>query len=420
MNNRNDTSLNIGIIHLSDIHFTIDNNHVSKKWQLLFKALKDDFLNCSNVYIVVSGDVANSGNPAEYKIAKSHFSELLEQLKTRYKSTKFKFILTPGNHDCDFSNESQLRINTVKTINYETIGKDNSVINMCLAVQSPFWEFYSLIEPNPDNKMYYKISDEIFDKKVCFHCFNTAWMSQKKENPGTLFFPVKPIHNYNDDCIYDLNVAVFHHPLNWLNPKTTENNKNEFQHLLDDISSLQIIGHEHCNELRKTEDIDSKNSLSFCFSSDVLQDHAKTSESGFQTLTVNLDSNQGKLRRYNWNRDIYCQRAENEFVLCKKAKKIVVENKSFIDILNKLNIPLIFNEKQVSLSDIYIFPDLEKLSTKTDDSIDDFIDSERILDNGTVKSCILEGDSQIGKTSLLYMLFLKALKKGIYPLFIDG
>ncbi len=60
---------NIGIIHLSDIHFSSESDFIQKKLDLLYRALKDDFSNCLVVYIVVSGDIANFGKSQEYKVA---------------------------------------------------------------------------------------------------------------------------------------------------------------------------------------------------------------------------------------------------------------------------------------------------------------------------------------------------------------
>ena len=56
---------NVGIIHLSDIHFSDGENFLEIKWELFFRALKDDFSGCLFIYIVVSGDIANTGKESE-------------------------------------------------------------------------------------------------------------------------------------------------------------------------------------------------------------------------------------------------------------------------------------------------------------------------------------------------------------------
>lgn len=414
------TTPNVGIIHLSDIHFSDGRDFLETKWELFFRALKDDFSNCLFVYIVVSGDIANTGKESEYKVAKTYFTNLSKHLKERYSLTQFKFVFIPGNHDCNFDLDTQARRNAIKNINYDTIGNDDSVLQMCLRTQSDFWHFYSAFNNVPDNKIYYRIVDDIAEKKLCFHCFNTAWMTQKNENPGTLFFPVKHFDKLKNKNEFDLNIAVLHHPLNWFNPNTLENNKKEFQNLLDDISSLQIIGHEHENELRKTENVDRIASQTLYVSGDVFQNQENPTQSGFQTFFINLNSNEAKLRRYHLKQDIYQKYSEKEIILSKKTKRVVELNDIFIEKLNRINIPLSLNKKQVKLSDIYVFPDLETLASKQENTIDDFIDSEALLNNSQFRNCIFEGDSQIGKSSLLYMLFLRFYDKGFYPIFLDG
>ncbi len=153
---RNITTSNIGIIHLSDIHFSSESNSVQQKLEFLYHALKDDFSNCLVVYVVVSGDIANYGKSQEYKVAKGFFTKLLELLLARYSSTQFKFVFVPGNHDCNFDLDTQARINATKDINYETIGTDDSVLKMCLQVQDDFWDFYTAYGDAPANRIFIK------------------------------------------------------------------------------------------------------------------------------------------------------------------------------------------------------------------------------------------------------------------------
>lgn len=416
------TASNVGIIHLSDIHFSSESGSIQQKLEFLYRALKDDFLNCLVVNIVVSGDIANSGKKQEYEVAQIFFGELLKLLRVRYtSSTEFVLIFIPGNHDCNFDLDTQARKNALTDVRYETLGTDDSVFRICAHVQTDFWDFYnSVFGSVPENKLYYQIVETVKDKKLCFHCFNSAWMSQKDEKPGTLFFPVshyKTTETIND---FDLNIAVLHHPLNWFNPSTKENNKKEVQRLLEDISSLQIIGHEHENELRKTENVDSKDSQTLWSSGDILQDQKDPEKSGFQTFLINLNTNQLRLRRYQWKQGIYQRYDENEITLNKKKRRVIEASNTFIEYLDKIKLPLTLDDKQARFSDIYVFPDLELLSSKSENIINDYVDSETLLYSNKTKHCILEGESQIGKSSLLHMLFLKYYEKGYYPILLQG
>ena len=70
-----DLSCNLGIIHLSDLHISDQISFLRNKRELLFPALKDDFLNCSHIYIAISGDIANAGQPSEYEIVRAFLEE---------------------------------------------------------------------------------------------------------------------------------------------------------------------------------------------------------------------------------------------------------------------------------------------------------------------------------------------------------
>jgi predicted MPP superfamily phosphohydrolase len=412
----------VGIIHLSDIHFSDEMTFSPERQELLFRALKDDFSDCLFVYLVVSGDIANTGRASEYICARAFLEKLVELLGNRYPSTQFKTVLVPGNHDCNFDLDSSLREAIVaRRIDYDTLGKDASVLEMCLAVQSEFWNFYSYFDTVPDSKLYYRIVDRVADKGICFHCFNTAWMSNKNETPGTLFFPTKRFEEVGRKNGFDLSIAVHHHPLNWFTPDTQENNRRALQNLLGDISSLQLTGHEGENELQKTENLDRTASQVLCITGDDLQTPRNPGKSGFQTLLLNLRTIEVTLKRYRFKDLLYQEYSKKRIVLLRRTKMVVDLNDAFTAKLNRIEIPLDFGEKQVELCDVYVFPDLEILSSKPENTaIDKFIDSERLLDNDQYRNCILEGDGQIGKSSLLYMLFFRFYEKGFYPILLHG
>jgi len=411
-----------GLIHLSDIHFSSDHDFISKKYSSFFNALKDDFLGCSQIFVVVSGDIANEGLKSEYEQATNFFKQLSEDLKGRYRSVKLKFILVPGNHDCDFSLPVKSGKKEARRIDYSTIGVGSSYIDSRINLQKNFWDFYSIYSEVPKNKIFYRIIEEINNKKICFHCFNTAWMSDINETPGHLFFPVKSVPELADQVNYDINIAVFHHPTNWLNPNTQENNKREFQNLLDNISSLQIVGHEHKNEIRQAEDLDKFDSKNISFAGDIFQDLENRQESGFQTIIITPSHNKLKLIRYRWNKTktLYQQCPQKEIFLEKTSKKALKLQESFVSKINGLNLPLSSDYKEVLLSDLYVYPHLEHIKQESSKRMEDYIDSSKLLDMLKEGIHVMEGETQIGKTSLLNKLTLDLYEKGFYPILLDG
>ena len=64
------------IIHLSDIHLSTLKNALLDKKQKLFDAILSNVINAKAAFILISGDIANTGNSEEYNIANGLFKEL--------------------------------------------------------------------------------------------------------------------------------------------------------------------------------------------------------------------------------------------------------------------------------------------------------------------------------------------------------
>lgn len=146
--------MKIGICHLTDLHFTTKTD-LGPKLNSLARGLINDFYGVARIYLVVSGDISNSGKEEEFERAKSFLNRLKFLLSTEFHQIPVQLIIIPGNHDCNFDFDSQLRRNTIQSINYNSLGNDSSVINQCLVVQDTFWEFYKNYNRIPENKLYY-------------------------------------------------------------------------------------------------------------------------------------------------------------------------------------------------------------------------------------------------------------------------
>ncbi|MBU4288237.1 MAG: metallophosphoesterase [Proteobacteria bacterium] len=408
--------MEIGILHLTDIHIT-EQSDLDSKITSLCKVLSYDFANINMSYLVITGDIANAGKKEEYEKAKTIISKIQTYVSKRLEGLEIKIILVPGNHDCNFTLDSQVRKNSIQQIDYNMLGEDNSVLETCLSVQKDFWSFYGNYNQLPENKLSYKVTDNFENKTICFHCHNTAWMSQINEKPGTIFFPVKKFSE-NKELTHDINISVFHHPINWFNPNTEINNKREFQNYLDKISSIQLLGHEHETAFEKRENFDN-NTNTLHFSGSILNNNKIPNESGFQIITITSSTRDGRIKRYIWNENIYSLESEREFQFNHEKTRSFSISKKFYTQINEIQVPLNINKGNSKLSDIYIFPDLESLYVDQK-YIDSYLDSKSLIGNSKIKKCILEGDSQVGKTSLLRMLFLEYYNRGCYPIIING
>lgn len=417
--------MKIGILHLTDTHLKPSSNWLSDKFSNIINAIKNKFEDCDKIYIVFTGDIANTGIENEYTIA-IHFLNSLRSLLNRFYKDKLfqEIILTPGNHDCNFTNDNQVRKNAVINMNYDYIGNDDSVIEQCLSVQKDFWEFANKLNSTAAKSatMYEYIEDNINDKKIIFHCFNTAWMSSIEERPGSIFYPIKKIREklFLDG---DVNISLFHHHYSWLNPNTIENNKNEFSTCVNEISELVLFGHEHEQSGMNHQNI-YENKESYNFAGSALQQMQGTHvDSGFQTFILDLDLKKGENSYYHWNNSLFCvdKEAPFDFKNSTLFHTKFSSNAEFINELNVFKLPLIFNDsKKVKLKDIFIFPDLDKNNELNKSLRDGYTDSSQLLKVENYKIAILEGENQSGKSSLLNMLYSSLIEQHKYPLLVHG
>lgn len=402
--------MQIGIIHLTDLHLEKDKNNLSDKINSLCSVVNNEFSVIENRYLIISGDIVNHGKAVQYISAKEIIQNIMNENNIK------KIVIVPGNHDCNFDLDTQIRRNSINNVDYNTLGDDGSVIEQSINVQKDFWEFYSEFNELPNNKLAYQITDKINEKKISFKCFNTSWMSSIDEKVGVLFFPVNTIENIENES--SISISVFHHPINWFSPNKATNNRNEFQDYLDSISNIKLIGHEHENRSISTTNLNTNISV-LEFSGEIFNNNNNIADSGFQIMKINLANNDLILKKYFWENDIYREKYEKTIPLkmVSKRKLKIIDN--FWNELDDIKIPLQIEGKPISLSKIYVYPDLEE---KKEDykKLDSYIDSKQIVNENKFNKLIIDGESQIGKTSLLSILFKDFYNFNFYPFLLNG
>lgn len=409
--------MKIGIVHLTDIHFT-EKTNLDDKMNSLCRAIINDMKGLEKLYCVISGDVAYSGSASEYKEATKFLSVLKTLVSAECINIVFKYIIVPGNHDCNFEKyDNQLRRNALKSINYQSIGEDNSVLDLCLSVQKDFWDFYVQYNPMPDSKMFYRVEDIIENRKVVFHCINSAWVSQENESVGGIFFPTKRFELSNNSN-GNLNIGVWHHPYNWFNPNTNENNKIEFEKFTEQISSTHFFGHEHEQAYYLNENKNTGDKINL-LSGELLNTDNKPKNSGFQTLIIDEVLGQGVLKKYNWNGELYISKNPKEINLLREIKRTFKVKDQFVQQLEEIKIPLVIdNKRNIKLSNIFIFPDLDAFNSESN-SFENYRNSNKLLGNDC-NNCIIDGESQIGKSSLIARLYIKMYENDTFPVLLTG
>src|ERR1700722_12704632 len=88
------------IVHLSDIHFRAANNPIEARLPQLAAAICSTDPTCTEYLVLLSGDIADTGQEVEYETAKAFFNDLTSAISQRQPGCNIRYFTIPGNHDC--------------------------------------------------------------------------------------------------------------------------------------------------------------------------------------------------------------------------------------------------------------------------------------------------------------------------------
>ncbi|MTI80060.1 MAG: hypothetical protein FH758_04105 [Firmicutes bacterium] len=410
------------ICHLSDIHFSVskESNIIYNRLEKIKEAILSNFGQDDHMFIVITGDVAFSGKAEEYKVAQ----EFLEELYVSINSDNVRFVIVPGNHDCNFNLEDGTRISLIKDI-LSSKGKeiDQSIINNCTEVQKYFYEFSQSMSAiswvEDSNKIHlsqeFKLGDEF---TILFNMINSSWMSQKKEKQSQIIMPLEFINEIKLKN-YDLIISLFHHPYNWLDA----DNCRLFRDKIEKFSDIIITGHEHLSSKQSVNTMNIYTNEFYMGS--ILQDKEKNDISGFNIIIFNLEDEHYKFKNYEWNSNIYSVSNETTWKEFRRNKLIEKQkfmlNELFLNELNDTGAQFYHPHKdKLLLEDIFIYPDLRIISH--DDSSKEHIlfKSRDIISNSNDKYLIITGEEKSGKTTLAKKIYMDLYSEKTIPIMIDG
>jgi GTPase SAR1 family protein len=423
--------MNILILHLSDIHFYTDRrkNKVLERANSIAAAVQRSAAGATACFIVISGDIAFSGEAAQYEQAAEFIKGLKGALAAAAPSLAVHVVVVPGNHDCNFSTQSGTRAFILDNIGLkeaETVNID--IVREMTSVQQGFFEFESSVQ-GPDtegvlegvSRLFYVRRFDLGGYKISFHCMNLAWMSRMHEPQGQLIFPLQLVEWEEEEA--DLTVTVFHHPDRWLE----SSNSRPFREHIEHTSNLILTGHEHAAD-RATKR-NRAGAVNEYVEGAVLQDSYDSWNSGFNLIAIDRLAKAVQVTTYILTRDGYRSEGASEWrpfeqTLQLRARRFV-NNAQFAHTLAEPGLPLSHRSQQtLTLADIFIYPDLDglPLDKKRDDGgIDLIIPGERVptfvMENPLL---IITGADQAGKTALSKMLYTNLLSRGQVPVLISG
>jgi ABC-type oligopeptide transport system ATPase subunit len=395
--------MSLSIIHLTDIHMVGDRekNIILSRKQQLYEACYSVLSPSDNVVIVISGDIAFSGKTEEYENA-FYLIDFLQQKLNEYLRNDITVLIIPGNHDCDFDGAHSLRERLLTTFD-ASLNVDTETLDSVTSVQKNFFEFSEYFTKYDPSELCNLCEVNFGTKKLLFQMINSAWMSQKDEQPGKLILPQNTFRNFNADN-YDCVFAVIHHPYNWLHP----NNSADFLHNIRQTTDVLLIGHEHRKE--SSTSIGEKWLISE-FRGEELQNDSDTNsafsmylfDEGFQNLTT---------YDFSWKDTLYHRTSERSSMFTRNtltSSLMLIPSKKFID--EYIDDPgMVINHENadnVRLSEVYCWPDLEQIEVQ---DVATIMNNKRItcdvpMQLLTSAISVIIGESLSGKTSLAKMLF---------------
>lgn len=101
--------MRLGILHLSDMHITAESNPVLIRVPQIVAGLRSALRGVQHCCVAITGDVARTGSPTEYQVAKRFLDNLFRWMRQDLCLSTLNVVMVPGNHDCNFLDCSELR-----------------------------------------------------------------------------------------------------------------------------------------------------------------------------------------------------------------------------------------------------------------------------------------------------------------------
>jgi hypothetical protein len=262
---------------------------------------------------------------------------------------------------------------------------------------------------------------EVGKKVVAFESLNISWLSNVRETPGRLYFPFDHYLAKNTSVV-NIRFIVMHHPLNWFNQSIYKS----FKSFIREVADITITGHEHQGNVGVNSD--AENDKSAFIEGCVLYDEKDPSNSAFNVASIDIDKKIFKSDRYKLKGAKYEATETGSWSeyhdLPLKEINLFPISLSF---QGKMDDPGVFikhpgrkHDSNITLSDLYIWPDILKIGNGVNKRRN-FISASKLLSpEMTTDGVLVQGEEKFGCTSLLYQLYKNYHDRGYVPVLIKG
>ncbi len=414
--------MRLGMVHLSDIHLKGDSNSLVDSFDRLLHSAFSRARDCEKLLVLVTGDLAFSGQRKEYAVA----AELLEKIRTKgqVEGVRVEMVICPGNHDCDFTGDSDIRDMLIDGVEADPNKLASKPIqDQLLQVQANFFEFMSEqgLAESSEPKICFSRSIAVGEHSVQVNVLNSAFMSNLNERQGGLFFPVDAIEEL-DLNEQSLQVFLLHHPFNWFE----SDNSLAVRKALAERADIILTGHEHTYHVSTIRSHTLQTSYEY-FEGSVLQDNSDQTRSEYQFIKIDLEARQLCHEILTFEDGTYSSQLEEEAwreYSTNRTSQDADLQPQFKRWLNDVGANFSHPRKTSNLDfyDLFVAPDLreiqegEKRTVQLERPIGDEKFQE-ILRDGT--GVVISASEQAGKTHLAKHLIQQLLSIGYLPVYLD-
>lgn len=415
--------MKIDVLHLSDCHIKSGPNQLSAWVRSISTAIAPVVRGDHTLAIALTGDIAYSGKQEQYAIAKAIFSELEASIASEASKQDIRWAIVPGNHDCDFALDNATRRSVIGSTGNADFAWDQSVPDTCTKVQEHFVAFGETMNnkliPVGKASLISRFSVNVDDVAVSFWGINSSWMSQIRESPGTIWFPIDQLESALKDAPPALNIALLHHPFSWFEQAV----KRDLSSLSTDQFCLVLAGHEHLPESYSRGDFSGREAA-FIEGGVLQEESAGRAASSFNLLTVCTTTKAVTHRVYERGADRYTETKNKSWTFdaepAKHQRHRLLDDKCRA-FLTSAGATFRHPRKPIlSLDDIYVFPELLDLDDYRDvDRLEKIVHSEALL-SGESTYAVVAGADKAGKSSFIRQAYLRLHEKGLTPVRIEG
>ena len=414
--------MSLAIIHLTDIHIESESDFILNKAEKIFDACS--FLRASGVVeavIVVTGDLSCSGEYRQFGLSFEFLNRISLSLSS-FLNCSVKIIVVPGNHDCNFSDDHCQKMRSVfldKIQRNAVDGFDADFVSEVLKSQDNYFSSVSstsFISLTRDEAIARYVVLDFHLGKICFLLYNTAWISERHEKPGSLCMPINLI---SDDVPSDANlyVSLAHHPLHWLNP----DNMIAFRSIIRKTVDISLWGHEHYYD-NVQEAGDGWNLCSF--EGKELQEKGSSYVSNFSIYILDNMLSVIDIKYFSWKVNRYILKNISQVELKRNVAQFshtLFPNEDMMRELNDYG-TLIHHpcRENIFFDDLFVWPDLFVVDLKNGNDTVIVSSKNEVEKMITVGITLVVGDDTTGKTALSKKLYRSYLSRGKCCLLVKG